>query len=129
MPASEDNLVCTIRGTSSFLMHLVLMETNFFTHVTIKSPRSGRILIVRNVQDALAVLTQSWLRRQSEKHAIACQVCRDALGDTRSPDEARAAFVEASREAGIYVTERTGSLLGTAPGILADTPEKPVGTA
>ncbi|MBA8876456.1 DUF982 domain-containing protein [Phyllobacterium myrsinacearum] len=101
------------------------MDINSFTHVTIKSPRTGRMLMVRNVRDALTVLTQFWSRRQGEKHAHACQACRDALDKTGSVEEARASFVEASREAGIYVTERTGSLMGTAPSVPADVPEKP----
>jgi hypothetical protein len=115
-------------GTTFSVKHFDLMEIQSFTHVTIKSPRTGRLLIVRSVRDAMTVLTQYWSRRKSEKHTIACQACRDALDESGSVENARTAFVAAAREAGIHVTERTGSLLGPAPNAPPDRPEKPAGT-
>jgi hypothetical protein len=120
--------VDAIGGTTFSVKHFDLMEIQSFPHVTIKSPRTGRLLIVRSVRDAMTVLTQYWSRRKSEKHASACQACRDALDECGSVENARTAFVAAALEAGIHVTERTGSLLGPAPNAPPDRPEKPAGT-
>ncbi|RZS88784.1 uncharacterized protein DUF982 [Phyllobacterium myrsinacearum] len=99
-----------------------------FTHVTIKSPRTGRVIVVRNVRDALSMLTQYWSRRRGEKHGIACEACRRALDENLSAEDARAAFLAAAREAGIDVSERTGSQLGTTLAASTDQPGKPANT-
>ncbi len=128
MSFKPDSSSIKVDGTTCLLMHLKLMEMLSFTHVTIKSPRTGRVIVVRNVRDALTMLTQYWSRRRGEKHRIACDACRNALDEKLSAEDARAAFVAASLEAGIDVSERTGSQLGTTLGASTDQPGKPANT-
>ncbi|SDP36939.1 DUF982 domain-containing protein [Phyllobacterium sp. OV277] len=79
-----------------------------FEHVSVKSPRTGRILVVRDVHAALTLLTEQWSKNRTEKHAAACEACRSAIAGTISNPKARIAFVEAAQEVHILVEERTG---------------------
>lgn len=95
-------------GTTSSFKHLRYMEKLSFDHVTVKSPRTGRILIVRNADDALIFLTQHWSKNVDEKHTIACEICRKAIAGKISVHSARGAFTEAAQEARLLIVESTG---------------------
>ncbi|QND54394.1 DUF982 domain-containing protein (plasmid) [Phyllobacterium sp. 628] len=86
----------------------MIMEKNTFDYVTVKSARSGRILVVRDARDALTLLTQHWSKNPTARHAAACEACRSAIAGTTSGHNARIAFVEAAQEIHILVAERTG---------------------
>lgn len=84
------------------------MDKLLFEHVSVKSSRTGRILVVRDARAALTLLTEQWPRNRSEKHAAACEACRRAIAGTLSSHNARIAFMEAAQEVHILVEERTG---------------------
>ncbi|QND54527.1 DUF982 domain-containing protein (plasmid) [Phyllobacterium sp. 628] len=80
-----------------------------FEYVTVKSPRTGRIEVVRNIEHALALLAEHWFKHCSEKHGVACAACRSAIAGKTSVLKARAVFVEAAEEVHILVYERVRS--------------------
>lgn len=66
----------------------------------------GDIHHVSSARQAVALLTQHWPGAGSEKHKAARQICMAAVIGDRPPAAARAAFLEAAREARILIGEK-----------------------
>lgn len=56
-----------------------------------------------SVGQAVDFLANCWPSERNDRYAIAQQACRDALKGNCSIAAARAAFIDAAREAGIFV--------------------------
>jgi Protein of unknown function (DUF982) len=98
-------------GNKLYFQTFLCMEKLLFDHITVKSPRTGRIVVVRDVKHALTSLSEHWFRHRSETHGIACEACREAMEGKTAAENARFAFIQAAQEAQILVLERTGPQL------------------
>ena len=76
---------------------------HFDVPVTVEAVRGRRVRLVSNANEAVELLAGAW-SVQGPKHRLALQACRDAVAGRRSADEARKAFADAAREAGILVS-------------------------
>ncbi|PSH70214.1 hypothetical protein CU102_03755 [Phyllobacterium brassicacearum] len=88
------------------------MRDPYFEHVLIQSPRSGTVLNVTSVKQASELLENCWTKQCGPKHAVAVEMCANALKERVAVEGARLAFVEAAKEIGVYVAEKTRA---TAP--------------
>lgn len=77
-----------------------------FEHVTI-TDRMRLIRRVSCVELAAEVLAKYWPKNCGEKYAAAQQACLEAGAGQLDPDEVRRAFIDAAKEASIYVNERS----------------------
>lgn len=77
--------------------------------MTIMSELGGRLQNVGSIEEAMEFLLQHWPDKRSRKFNTARQACLDALEGKQTVEAARAAFIAAATEAGIYVKERTPS--------------------
>lgn len=70
---------------------------------------TGKYRTVRSTEDAARSLTERWPVGEGRAFKTAVKACIDALEDTTSrirQERARAAFIDAAHEAGIYVRRR-----------------------
>jgi hypothetical protein len=74
-----------------------------FPYVTILSDTPGQVRNVRSVAEAAELLVLYWPTRVGEKLLEARQACQDALDGEITCTQARQAFIDAAKEAGIYV--------------------------
>ena len=66
----------------------------------------GRIRWISNTEDAAQALLSSWpagSERHRPKYAAARLVCLQALSGKTTPERARTTFLDAAKEAGIYI--------------------------
>jgi hypothetical protein len=75
---------------------------HFDVPVTVAAVRGRRVRLVSNANEAAELLAGAWAV-QGPKHRLALLACRDAVAGRKSVDEARKAFADAAREAGILV--------------------------
>jgi hypothetical protein len=83
------------------------MPTSSFQHVNVNTANAGRVLTVASLEDAVEFLQRHWPHNKGRKFNTAERACVDALDGKQSVEAARAAFIEAVKEAGIFVKERT----------------------
>jgi hypothetical protein len=83
------------------------MEKSGFEHVNLLSDKSGKIVVVAAVEDAIDFLHHHWPDKKSRKFNTAEKACSDAVQGKQTAKAARAAFVSAAKEANLYVKERT----------------------
>ncbi|PSH58219.1 DUF982 domain-containing protein [Phyllobacterium endophyticum] len=76
-----------------------------FPHVTVMTDEAGNTKKVESVGEAALWLIERW-PGQGEKFKLAKQACLDALDGKITCTECRDAFIEAVKEAGIYVEEK-----------------------
>jgi Protein of unknown function (DUF982) len=75
--------------------------------VVIETRRIGQLRNVGSVTEAAECLVASdWPRPHGPQHRAASRACLRVLAGEISPEAARRAFIEAAREAGIFVGER-----------------------
>jgi hypothetical protein len=77
-----------------------------FPYVTIETDHLGRVCNVSSVEEAAEYLMMYWPIKTGPKLAAARQACLDALAGTIMCTAAREAFIEAAKEAGIYVRQQ-----------------------
>jgi len=94
-----------LRGTQIEELRSSSMTRMAFEHVTI-TDRMHLIRHVSCVESADEVLAKYWPKNCGEKYVSARQACIDARAGRLHPDDVRHAFVEAAKEASIYVNER-----------------------
>ena len=94
-----------VRGTQIELLRSNIMTRMAFEHVTI-TDRMRRIRNVSCVESAAEVLAKYWPKNCGEKYVTAQQACLDAYAGRLDPLEVRNAFIEAAKEASIYIDER-----------------------
>ena len=75
----------------------------FDVPVSLAAVRGRRVRLVKNANEAADLLAGAW-SVQGPKYRLAMQACRDAVAGRRSAEEARKAFADAAREAGILVS-------------------------
>jgi hypothetical protein len=76
---------------------------HFETPVMVEAVRGRRVRLVKTPGEAAELLGGPWAV-QGPKHRLALQACRDAVAGRKSTGEARKAFADAAREAGILVS-------------------------
>lgn len=74
-----------------------------FPFVTIQSDHAGRGRNIASVPEAAEVLLMGWPIHDGAKLTIARQKCLEALDGRVAITDARAAFIEAAKEADIFV--------------------------
>lgn len=74
-----------------------------FPYVTIKFDSSGTQRKICSLAEAAELLELHWPRRDGEKLSLARQACQNALEGKVTCTAALEAFIEAAKEAGIYV--------------------------
>ncbi|MBA8881097.1 DUF982 domain-containing protein [Phyllobacterium myrsinacearum] len=74
-----------------------------FPSVTIQTYHSGKSRNVTSVPEAAEVLLMNWPVHDGAKLKVARQLCLDALDGKTTITQARAAFIEAAKEAGVFV--------------------------
>jgi hypothetical protein len=78
-----------------------------FQHVIVKN--SGQMLNIASVEEASAFLAEGWPSQDGPRFRAASTACLGGLGGSVSINDVRNAFIDAAKEAGIYVSEKTGS--------------------
>lgn len=63
----------------------------------------GKSRILQTVGDLGEFLLYQWPVKGGEKHRLARIACIDVLDKQQTPDEARTAFIDACRDAGVFV--------------------------
>lgn len=76
----------------------------FHKPVVVQPGRIDRDRVVTSTKEAAAMLLREW-PTTGEKRTIAMQACLDAIQGKRSPRTARKAFIDAAKEARIYLGE------------------------
>ena len=76
-----------------------------FPYVTI-TDQFGQVKNITSVAEASVWLVAHWPIRNSEKLQAAKLACLDALAGKATCTDCRKAFMEAAKEAGIYVTHK-----------------------
>lgn len=76
-----------------------------FPYVTI-TDQFGETKNIRSVIEAEIWLVAHWPMGNSDKFKAAKRACLEALAGTATCTSCRDAFIEAAKEAGIYVTHR-----------------------
>ena len=76
-----------------------------FPYVTI-TDQLGETKNIRSVIEAEIWLVAHWPMGNSDKFMAAKRACLDALAGTTTCTSCRDAFIEAAKEAGIYVTHK-----------------------
>lgn len=77
--------------------------SNPFPRVTIESSHSGRPETICSVSEAVEFLLNKWPVYEGQKLNAARQCCLGALEGKATAAEARSAFIEAAKEANIFV--------------------------
>lgn len=80
-------------------------DENFDIPVTIEIEHTGRHLTVTRVGQAARLLTHRWPKKDGPKHLAAIQTMMVVLQRRKPISAARKAFVEAAKEADIFVRE------------------------
>jgi hypothetical protein len=81
------------------------MEDRPFNAVRIMTSKTGRMLVVTSVRRAAEQLLDYWPIDRGEKLSAARRALVSCLERKLTPGAARAAFIEAAKEAGNYVDE------------------------
>jgi hypothetical protein len=74
-----------------------------FPYVTVLTDTRGNTRNISSVEEAAEWLFMYWPIKKGEKLMEARQACRDALAGRITCTEVRNAFIEAAREANIYI--------------------------
>ena len=74
-----------------------------FPYVTIMTHQIGKMHNVTSVEEAADNLAMNWPIKDGPMLSAAKQACRDALEGRITCTKARIAFIEAAREAKIYI--------------------------
>jgi hypothetical protein len=74
-----------------------------FASVTVELAHGGKPRTITSVEQAADFLMIDWPIERGRLHGLARQACRDALEGNLSGAEARAAFINAAREADILM--------------------------
>jgi len=77
-----------------------------FPYVTILTDQPGKTRCICSVEEAAEWLVMYWPIEKGEKLMEARQACRDALEGRITCTKAREAFIEAAREADIYIGQK-----------------------
>lgn len=83
------------------------MENIHFSVVTVETTRLGELRKITSVTQAAAFLLSEWPGQRGRLHGLARHACLEALEGTITGEMARTAFINAAKEAGIYVRART----------------------
>jgi hypothetical protein len=75
-----------------------------FPYVTVKAGSFSQTINIESVGEAAVWLVAHWPLRNGDKLQAAKQACLDALAGRVTCTVCRDAFIEAAREAGIYIT-------------------------
>jgi hypothetical protein len=73
--------------------------------VTTHFPDCGREYIINGARDAAAILADKWPLTYGRKYQRALSACAAVVEGKLDPNLARAAFIEAAREAGVSVRQ------------------------
>jgi hypothetical protein len=76
-----------------------------FAPVVIRDTRSGAKRTISTVHDAANFLLEEWPVTPDKLFGAVATACRAFMRGNASTDEVRAAFIEAAKEAGIYVDD------------------------
>ena len=79
----------------------------FTKAITIETPTRGRLRVVGSVRAATEMLLSEWpeAARHTPAHNAASRACLAFLAGTGSTTKARAAFLEAAKDADIFIRE------------------------
>jgi hypothetical protein len=79
------------------------MENVHFKSVTVESLFPGKLRTIASVAEAAEFLLNEWPGKRGRLHGLAQQACLEAMDGSATGDMARSVFVEAAKEADIYV--------------------------
>lgn len=77
-----------------------------FPYVTVMTEHVGKVRNISSVQEATEFMLHDWPIKNSRKFTAARQACLDALHGKITCTKARYAFIEAAREADIYIGQK-----------------------
>lgn len=93
------------KGTENWAVRLSAMRELPFPSVTITTDRGGEKTI-SSVGVAALWLVAHWPVKKGEKYEFARQACLDAWDEKITCTACRDAFIDAAKEAGIYITHQ-----------------------
>jgi beta-glucosidase-like glycosyl hydrolase len=76
-----------------------------FNPITIEINEAGHYRNITSVEEANLFLLHDWPQEKGLAQLAAQRACLDALMGKVAAEEARAAFIEAAKESGIYIAE------------------------
>ncbi|MGB3899450.1 MAG: DUF982 domain-containing protein [Mesorhizobium sp.] len=83
-----------------------MRDENFDIPVTVETAQTGRFLTVTRVGQAADLLLYKWPEdKKGPRHRAALRSLMDAMRDRHAASVAREAFVEAAKEADIFIRE------------------------
>ena len=77
-----------------------------FPYVTIAADEAGNTKNIASVGEAALCLIEHWSQKGSDKFEAAKRACLNALDGKITCTQCRDAFIDAAKEAGIYITEQ-----------------------
>lgn len=86
------------------------MENVHFRSVTVESLFPDRLRTIASVAEAAEFLLNEWPGKRGRLHGLAQLACLEAMDGSATGDTARSVFIEAAKEADIYVE---GSIAST----------------
>lgn len=102
----EGELASIARSHSIAIPRLSRLRDLPFPYVTIMTEHVGKERNISSVQEASEFLLHDWPIKNSRKLTAARQACLDALHGKITRTKARQAFIEAAREAEIYIGQK-----------------------
>ena len=78
----------------------------FHRPVVVQPGRIDRDRVVVTIADAATVLLRDWPRQNGEKRIVAMQACLQVIRGEKPPRVARQAFIEAAKDARIFLGEQ-----------------------
>jgi hypothetical protein len=102
----EGGAVLIREGTQHFDRRLLSMRNLPFPYVTVMTAHTGETRNISSVNEAAEFLLHDWPIKGSKKLTAARQACLDALHGKITCTKARDAFIEAAREADIYIGQK-----------------------
>ena len=102
----EGELALTAKAHSIAIPRSLRMRNLPFPYVTVMTEHVGKTRNISSVQEAIEFMLHDWPIKNSRKLTAARQACLDALHGKITHTKARQAFIEAAREADIYIGQK-----------------------
>lgn len=81
------------------------MRAHPFHTITVETKRLGRYRVIASVEEAAEYLVYDWPIDKGPLQLEARIACLDCMEGALSVEDARAAFIAAAKDAGVYVKE------------------------
>jgi hypothetical protein len=78
---------------------------DYFEALTIETDQPGRLINITSTRQVAERLTKGWPQRRGTAYTRAIKACMEYFSGRKNIDAVRSAFIEAAKEADIFVRE------------------------